>query len=180
MHRYRKIAILIILFFAIAFNLAIENHSAPTPAISEVLSEPAPTPIPTAYINDSETVDMLAKLVWGEGRGIKSKARQAAIIWTVLNRADKYDKPIEAIVTASGQFVGYKAAHPATEELKALADDVLTRWKKEKDGQSDVGRVLPKGFIYFTGDGKENYFRDSYYSTDYWQWTLPDPYTKES
>ena len=47
------------------------------------------------------------------------------------------------------------------ETAKAMAEDVLTRWSLEKQGVA-VNRELPKSFLYFTGTGKENIFREAY------------------
>lgn len=46
----------------------------------------------------------------------------------------------------------------------------------EKNGETDVGRVLPKEYTFFIGDGFENHFTDEWKSTDYWDWSLPSPY----
>lgn len=66
---------------------------------------------------------------------------------------------------------------PVTDELHDLAADVLARWNAEKNGESDVGRVLPTEYIYFSGDGKHNYFRNAYKENyDIWDYSLPSPY----
>ena len=52
----------------------------------------------------------------------------------------------------------------------------MQRWNAEKNGKTDVGRVLPKEYTFFIGDGFENHFTDEWKSTDYWDWSLPSPY----
>jgi spore germination cell wall hydrolase CwlJ-like protein len=49
--------------------------------------EPSPEPSPQ-YIPNPDDVVMLAKLIYGEARGIKSITEQAAVVWCVLNRVD--------------------------------------------------------------------------------------------
>lgn len=128
---------------------------------------------------DTEEVVMLAKLVWGEAGGIPSTTEQAAVVWCVLNRVDspKYPDTVAEVVTQRYQFVGYKESNPATEEFMEIARDVLVRWHSEKSGTSDVGRVLPKDYLYFTGDGVRNYFTAEWSSSAAaYGWTLPSPY----
>lgn len=103
---------------------------------------------------------------------------KAAVVWCVLNRvdADLWPDTLAEVVTQPYQFAGYLPENPATEELKAIAADVLTRWEREKDGGADVGRVLPAEYFYFTGDGVRNYFRTEYKGGTVWDWSLPNPY----
>lgn len=133
---------------------------------------------------DQADAEILAKLVWGEARGVKSKAEQAAVIWCALNRVDAEGyacgRSVEYVVTFPNQFTGYRASNPVTPELYELAVDVLTRWQREKAGESNVGRVLPFEYQWFAGDGKRNHFRDAYRGGNRWDWSLPDPYLEES
>lgn len=121
---------------------------------------------------------MLAKLIWGEARGVKTREEKAAVVWCVLNRVDSDEFPdtVVDVVCQKNQFVGYDPNYPETEEHKKIAEDVLKRWLAEKDGELDVGRVLPKEYTYFTGDGVRNYFVSEWRGDDYWDWSLPSPY----
>lgn len=65
---------------------------------------------------------------------------------------------------------------PVDDEIEALCEDVLSRWYAEKDGEADVGRVLPSDYLWFTGDGKRNHFRNAYRGGQIWDWSLPTPY----
>lgn len=120
-------------------------------------------------------VQMCAKLVWGEARGC-TETEQSAVIWCVLNRVDAGYGGIAEVITARGQFYGYRASNPVTDELYELAEDVLTRYYLEKSGVSGAGRTLPKDYLWFTGDGRHNYFRNEYRGGTYWDWSLPSPY----
>ena len=103
----------------------------------------------------------LAKLTWGEARGvpdlkingrvISTRTQQAAVMWTVLN--------------------GYSEEHPVEAELLELAYDVLDRWNAEKHGET-VARELPSRYLWFHGDGTWNWFRDAYKNGNKWDWSV--------
>lgn len=153
-----------------------QPSASTAPAPATVAPEPVPEPTPAYTQAEAE---MLARLIWAEARGVPSDAEKAAVAWCVLNRVDstRWPDTIEGVVTDPYQFA-YYSSDPVTEELLALAEDVLTRWGQEKDGLEDVGRVLPADYFFFSGDGKQNHFRMEYESTSTrWGWSLPDPYT---
>lgn len=120
----------------------------------------------------------IAKVVWAEARGC-SKTEQAAVIWCILNRVDSdiKDMPddIISVVTAPNQFA-YRDSSPITDELYELAKDVISRWEREKNGETNVGRVLPKEYLWFHGDGTNNHFRDAFKGGNRWDWSLESPY----
>lgn len=127
---------------------------------------------------DRQMVEALAKTVWGESRGC-STTEQAATVWCVLNRADSSEFPDDPlmVVQQKGQFDGYDPANPVEPELVTLVEDVMTRWELENDLVGNVGRVLPKDYLYFEGDGAHNHFRKEYIKTgETWDWSLPSPY----
>ena len=126
-------------------------------------------------------VELIAKTVWQEARGIPSKAEQAAVVWCILNRVDddRWGDTIAEVVTAPHQFA-YDAGAPVTDELRQLAEDVLERWKREREGETEVGRVLPAGYVFFDGDGSHNHFRREYEHTgEYWEFKAESPYGEE-
>lgn len=70
-----------------------QDQALPTPTLEEAerdkLDAPAaatPTPTPAPYIPDEAEVEMLARLIWGEARGIPSDMHKAAVVWCALNR----------------------------------------------------------------------------------------------
>lgn len=115
--------------------------------------------------------------------GVSAKARQAAVAWCALNRLDSedpyYPDTLAGVLTQSDAF----AWIPDTKvdpELLDLARDVVGRWWREKNGETDVGRTLPKEYLFFAGRNGENHFRDNYFAPfTYWDWSLADPYTEE-
>lgn len=151
-----------------------EATPEPLPTLPEetVIPEPSPTPEPWS----EEEVTALAKMVWGEARGVPSDTEKAACVWCALNRVDHGYGPLVTVVTAPYQFIGYDADNPVDDEIEALCEDVLSRWYAEKDGETDVGRVLPSDYLWFTGDGKCNHFRNAYRGGQIWDWSLPTPY----
>lgn len=127
-----------------------------------------------------QDVEVLAKLLWGKARGVASDTQKSGVIWCVLNRVDSsdpyYPDTIIGVVEQENQFLGYNADYPVTEELYALAEDVLLRWYEEKDGTENAGRTLPLEFLWFTGDGTINTFTDDFLKGNEWDWSLPSPY----
>lgn len=109
-----------------------------------------------------EDVTALAQMLWGEARGC-SRDNQIKCVWVVLNRVDheSYPDSIIGVVSQPDQFYGYSPYYPATDELKAVALDVLSRWSMEKQG-AEVERELDAEYLWFTGDGAQNRFRRAF------------------
>lgn len=168
----------------------------PEPEIDILVEEvePVAEPVVMAAADDIELPEIgylagdpaiyLAKTVWGEARGC-TPMEQAAVVWCVLNRVDSElaympDDIISVITQIDGHghyhFRGYSPDFPVTDEIYDLVVDVLARWELEKTGVEDVGRVLPKEYLYFHGDGAHNHFRDEYSGGNRWDWSLPNPY----
>lgn len=124
---------------------------------------------------------MLARLVRGEAGGVWSMTEQACVMWTVLNRVDAgYGDTIAEVITAPGQYYYIESFGTNDEygrDLVWLAEDVLNRWYREKNGEINVGRVLPAEYLFFGGDGYHNYFRTTYeFGNGFWDYSLPSPY----
>lgn len=127
---------------------------------------------------DYADAEYLANVTWGEARGC-SVTEQAAVMWCVLNRVDSplYPDSVGEVVTQRAQFNGYSDNNPITQEMIQLANSVLTYWYEGDDS----GRVLPKEYLYFTGDGKHNYFYTTWASNAIaWDWSLPSPYKEDT
>ena len=141
--------------------------------------------LPKFYTDDDAIA--LAKMLYGEARGVgkletaaggvSGKCQQAAVIWTVLNRYDAgFADSIKSVVVAPHQYYGYLESNPIDDELLDLAYDVLDRWNNERNGETNVGRVLPSDYMWFHGDGQHNHFRNKYRGGSRWDWTLEDVY----
>lgn len=113
------------------------------------------------YFTDAD-VTACAKMLWGEARGC-TRDNQAMAVWCVLNRVDdpRFPDTITGVVAQPSQFYGYSPDFPVTDELYAVALDVLTRWSLEKQGVA-VERELPSTYLWFTGDSVQNHFREVY------------------
>lgn len=123
----------------------------------------------------------MAKAMYCEARGISSKRELSMICWAILNRVDSplFPNTITGVVTP-GQ-IAYRSGAPTVNDhgidLVALAQDVLARWWKEKHGETNVGRTLPAGYVYYAGDGHHNYFREQYRGKGSYNFGLWDPYS---
>ena len=112
-----------------------ETSTAALPSVAEDKSK---------YIPDAAEVEALAKMLYGEARGIASDTEKAACVWCVLNRVDdpRFPDTVLEVLSAPYQFAGYSAEYPATEELKIL---LLHRRREEQslhdrlEGYRNVG-----------------------------------------
>lgn len=148
-----------------------ETHNTGYAAPVMLACETTPEP-------DNAEAECLARMLYGEARGC-SKTEQAAVVWCALNRVDSadpfYPDDIIGVVTQANQFHGYNSDNPVEPELLSLVEDVLARWAAEGDG-ADAGRVLPKEYLFFSGDGYHNYFRTEWDGGRTWDWSLASPY----
>lgn len=137
-------------------------------------------PVEKQKIYTDRDVELIAKTVYGEALVTQSDTEMAAVVWCILNRVDVKDyacgNSIEYVVTFPKQFHGYDPDNPVTPHIKELVIDVLDRWQAEKEGAKDVGRILPKEYRFFEGDGRHNHYVTSYGGKDYWDWSLESPY----
>ena len=118
-------------------------------------------PIP-AWEPAREDVEAIARTLYGECRGVETVAEQEAVAWVILNRLDAgYADTVLGVVSAPGQFAGYDPGHPLWDELVAVARRVLVLHHREQLGE-DVERVLPREYLWFSGDGTRNVFRTEY------------------
>ena len=129
-----------------------------------------------------EDANMIAQVIWGEAKGIESTTQKAAIAWTILNRVD--DKrfsetgTIQEVITRINQFT-YHPHNPVEEEFVEIAIDVLNRWEREKNGEEDVGRILPPEYCFFGRlNSQEHVFRTTGApkSENNWRWEIESPY----
>ena len=146
----------------------------PETAIVETVAVPTDGDYPMLrfdYAPAQEDVDAIARTIWGEARGVANPDEQEAVGWCILNRLDAgYADTVLGVVSAPGQFAGYDPSNPVTDEFAAMARKILIAHYRESQGERDVGRVLPKEFLYFAsrGDGR-NYFRTEYRGGAFWE-----------
>lgn len=138
------------------------------PEETKIVLEYRPLPVDyenigTCTVSDTDATYM-AKTLYGEYNNPNNYGQSAAVCWCILNRVDSglWGDTVEDVVTASGQFHGYRTTNPVDADLYNIAVDVLLRYELEKLGLADVGRVLPKEYIYFGGNGVTNTYRDTY------------------
>lgn len=167
------VAVVLLVIFALAGKAKPSAEKEPEPTTQGPVALEIPDLTPAEY--DTDVIEALAKMVWGEARGC-SKTEQAATVWCVLNRVDAGYGDILSVLLAPNQFQGYDSSNPVSPEIADLVKDVLIRWEIEKDCVGGVGRVLPKGYLWFTGDGRHNHFRNEYKTDVTWDWSPPSPY----
>ena len=110
----------------------------------------------------TEDVEAIARTLYGECRGVDSEAEKEAVAWVIMNRLDAgYEDTVLGIVSAPGQFAGYSPEHPLWPELLDVAKRVL-RWHHREQMGISAPRVLPREYLWFSGDGVRNTFRDAY------------------
>lgn len=127
------------------------------------------------YYTEDDAVD-IAKVLFKECGGVQSTTEQACVAWCILNRVDMSNDSIYNIIRAPNQFA-FDECTEIREDLYLLSGDVLKRWNDEKNGIKNTGRVLPKEYIYFHGDGVHNYFRDAFNGNyNIWDYSMPSPY----
>lgn len=151
------------------------EQEVPDCSQEEIVTETADEPYITIYYTEQDVID-IAKVLYNECRGVGSKTEQACVAWTVLNRADNQGVSISEVVRAKNQFA-FSENTIIDDTLLDLASDVLWRWNMEKNGETEVGRVLPKDYTYFAGRDGHNYFRNGF-SDNYsiWDYSLESPY----
>ena len=142
-----------------------EALPSPTPTVTtEEPAEPEQTEAPIYYVMyfTEDDVAEVAKMLWGEARGC-TRDNQIKCAWVVCNRVDdeRFPDTIHGVLSQPSQFHGYDPTYPVTDELYSVAFDVLTRWSYEKQG-IPVRRELPNTYLWFTGNGVENIFREVY------------------
>ena len=138
--------------------------TAEEPAEPEQSEAPEQTEAPVYYemYFTEDDVAEVAKMLWGEARGC-TRDNQIKCAWVVVNRVDdeRFPDTIQSVLEQPSQFHGYDPTYPVTDELYSVAFDVLTRWSYEKQG-IPVHRELSSSFLWFTGNGRENIFREVY------------------
>lgn len=161
--------------FVLLFPKEVIGDEANKTENAVVVDNAVEEPIVMYYTENDVT--MIAKVLYRECRGVPSITEQACVAWTILNRVDdgRFGNSISEVITRPNQFA-YKSNTPVTNELHALALDVLTRWNAEKNGMENMGRVLPKEYLYFNGSGGHNHFRTGGSNSTTWKYELMSPY----
>ena len=119
-----------------------------------------------------EELEMVAKTVWGEARGC-SNIQQEAVAWCILNRVDdgRFPDSIVGVITQPWQFCGYDEGNPVDEDIYEAVRKVLLVWATEEMMPAfGRERVLPREYVYFTGDGYENIYSTECQGGVIWNW----------
>lgn len=131
------------------------------------------------FLNEhkSDAVSM-AGVMYAEARGLDVR-EQSMVCWCILNRweSGKFGSTLSSVIWARSQFAhSKKTVSDQGTDLVWLAQDVLTRWYKEKHGYTDIGRTLPKNYCYYYGNGKHNFFRTKNSGAGSYEFGFENPY----
>lgn len=157
----------------LAVAILLSSFTASTPAEPPLWQD---CNAPAVIFTDDE-VDALARMLYGEALNCSIEG-QAGAVWCVLNRMDdpRFPDTVLDVLTQPNQFFGYRKSNPVLPELVGVVEDVLMRYNVEQSGIENAGRVLPKEYVYFSGDGQQNYFTVTYAARDVWDWSARSPY----
>lgn len=122
--------------------------------------------------------EALARLIYGEDRQ-NSLYERSAVIWVVYNRMDISKKPISELINFM-DFGGYTDNGNVYKWARDLVRDVTLRYALEKMGYEDVGRTIPKQYVYFEAQQGKHIFKTKKNIGEsdniWWDWSLPQPY----
>lgn len=124
----------------------------------------------------------LGQMVVGEALITQSDKEMSATVWVAINRfmsGDPYFRNCHSlydIVVQENQFQGYSPNNEVPEHVDWLVRDVLERWSRELNGDTNVGRTLPADYLCFFGDGRHNHFTKVYKGKEKWDWSYENPY----
>ena len=150
------------------------GNSVKTEKAVEVI-QPTQEPVKVMHFDENDVI-VVAKILYNECGGVPSKTEQACVAWTICNRVDAgYGSTISECGTSPYQYA-YNEDTVVTDDLYNLAYDVLTRWNNEKNGEDNVGRVIPKDYVFFWGDGEHNWFRNAFEGGTIWDYSFASPY----
>lgn len=125
-----------------------------------------------------EEIEMMARVLYAEAGAVESDMYKAAVVWVILNHLDNgfHGDTIEQVVTYPNALA-YDESTPLDEDLIALVTDVVARYNWERQGLTEIGRVIPSDYLYFYGDGEANHFMNTWPVGEDWDWSLPNPYS---
>lgn len=112
-----------------------------------------------------EDVITAAKMLAIE-QGYGSFEAQCACVWTACWRVDAgIANSVSEAIKMPYQYTGYNANNEVRDDLVMVAINVLTRWSMYHQGV-DVAPEIPSDFLWFSGDGSVNTFRNTYSNTN--------------
>ena len=127
------------------------------PAVVSVI-----TRTPQVYLHSytEQDIELLAKTVWGEGRGC-SPDEQRLVVWVVIQRleAGRYGNTIAAVVTKPNQFKGYRRGNPVCPEIYALLQVELEKWVRGGRPPTLEPFAVSVPYLYFDSGKGHNWYR---------------------
>lgn len=127
--------------------------------------------------HEADAIDM-AGVMFAEARGLDAR-EMSMVCWCILNRYDtqRYGSTLSEVIWAKGQFAhSTRTVSDNGTDLVWLAKDVLARWYRERQGDTEVGRTLPQGYCFYYGNGRHNLFRVKNSGAGSYNFGLQNPY----
>lgn len=105
---------------------------------------------------------ILSQVVCTESADLPTREERMAVAWCVLNRVDSEQFPdtVWEVVNQPGQFSLYSL------ENEIDPDIYRECWYVAAGHITGSERSLPEEYVFYQGDGKHNYFRKEYNSTE--------------
>lgn len=105
---------------------------------------------------------ILSQVVCTESADLPAREERMAVAWCVLNRVDSEQFPdtVWEVVNQHGQFSLYSL------ENEIDPDIYRECWYVAAGHITGSERSLPEEYVFYQGDGKHNYFRKEYNSTE--------------
>lgn len=162
-----------------AKDIKVEYRTSEADIFMRTLDEVMKDELVRAVLTENDEI-LLAKMLFGEDRANPTYMR-AAVIWCVYNRMDAGHESISSIVNHE-IFPGYFPSNPVEQWAIDIVRDVTIRYVLEQNGFTDVGRVLPKEYLWY--EQLEGYGYHTFKTTlsindpacVRWDWSLPSPY----
>lgn len=172
--------IMLVLVLVVLSSLCTPAHAEPAYPVQDTpmdqMTDSMKEALIRSVISEKEEKE-LSRMLYGEERQ-HDYVERAAVIWHVFNRLDSPEEAnsISKDLTHS-HYSGYVKSNPVQDWAVWVVRDVAWRYACEQQGYEDVGRVLPKQYIYMAAHNSHNRFRDHFRgSCSYWDWSLPSPY----
>ena len=127
------------------------------------VSSAAPTATATSIEPPGDEVYVLAQMLTGECYAGETLDMTRAA-WTAINRAESPQFPddIIGVITAPGQFNGWRPSTTPSDEALQIAHDILMDWHNG-DYHTRLDSCGDKIYLYFTASGgRTNNFRESF------------------
>jgi hypothetical protein len=127
------------------------------PIVTDSTAPPTVSPESVPQLAPEHEIELVAKVLRGECYDDQPDDKRE-VVKVICNRvsANGFGDSIESVVTAKGQFYGYRASNEPTTNDYEIAREVLTAWYE--GGCAPLGEYL----FFSSGGGHKNVFRKTW------------------